>query len=252
MIAEFWKERPKMLRISNITIKAGDFEIVKNISLKVNKGEIHALLGPNGSGKTTLAKGLMGHPQYRIRKGDIYIGKNIITKKTPDQKAKLGMFLSFQLPPEVTGVSVFNYLQEAYKSVYGEKKYNFDSFYAQLQKNMKRVGLEESFLERNLNGDFSGGERKKIEILSLLVLKPQYLILDEIDTGLDIDTLKKAADIIKLLAKRAGIMVITHQRKILDYLKVDFVHILVKGQIFASGKEDLIEKLERRGYEAFR
>ena len=240
-----------MLKISNLNIWVGNKELVKDINLTLKIGETHALMGPNGSGKTSLALGMMGHPSYPIKKGRITIGSKDITNLNPEKKAKFGLFLSFQTPPVVSGVSLARYLKEAKKSLGQVNKFDIAKFYKDLVNDAKSLGLNENFLERPLNEAFSGGERKKVEMLSLLVLKPKYIILDEIDTGLDMDTLKMVVKIINKLKKTSSILIITHYKKILDYIKPDYVHILKKGKISVTGKFKLLEVLERGGYAAF-
>ena len=240
-----------MLKIRKLDICIQDKKIVSNINLNVNLGEIHALMGPNGSGKTSFALGLMGHPNYRVTRGSIFLDNKNILSLTPEKRAKLGLFVSYQTPPAFDGVSLGRYLFEAKKGLAGKKNIDIENFYSKLAMEIENLKLPESFLERPLNSEASGGERKKTEILSLINLKPKYVILDEIDTGLDIDALKLVAKEIKKVSKTCGVIIITHYQRILKYVSPDFVHIMKKGRIVATGDYNLTDTVERRGYAVF-
>lgn len=227
-------------------------EILNGVSLTVKPGEVHALMGPNGSGKSTLAMTLMGHPGYTVIGGSAtYCGKNVL-KLTPEARAKLGLFLSFQHPIEVPGVSFMNFLRTAYVNA-RERQIPPADFLQQVRKKAKLLGFDTGIVERNVNEGFSGGEKKRAEVLQMAVLEPTMAILDETDSGLDIDSLKTVAGgIEKLRSKKFGILVITHYQRILKYLKPDRVHVMVDGTIVASGDGRLAHRLERSGYAAFK
>lgn len=232
-----------MLKISNLSVLVENKKIINGISLEIKPGEIHALMGPNGAGKTSLVYALVGHPAYKVTAGQIKIdGKNIV-KLRPDQRAKLGIFLSFQNPPAIPGVGAANFLNLAS----GSK--NFSEFYTNLKETASSLHLEEEFLRRSLNEDFSGGEKKKMELLQALILQPRFVIFDEIDTGLDVDALKLVAQKIKLIARQSGVLLITHYQRLLHYLVPDKVWVLKKGKIVTSGGPQLALKIEKEGYE---
>jgi Fe-S cluster assembly ATP-binding protein len=227
-------------------------EILKGINLKVKQGEKHIVMGPNGGGKSTLALVLMGHPGYKITKGKIYInGKNII-KLSTDKRAKLGLFLGFQYPVEIPGVNFSNFLRLA---VNEERKKNDKLspivFRNMLLEKVKDLSLTEELPKRMLNEGFSGGEKKKAEILQLSLLKPKFAVLDEPDSGLDVDALRYISKTINSFNFPLGLILITHYQRILHYIKPDFVHILLKGKIVKSGDAKLAAKIEKVGYESF-
>lgn len=238
----------KSLKIENLFASINQKPILKGVNLTVAPGKITALMGPNGSGKSTLSHVVMSHPNYKITKGKInWQGKNI-TKLEPWQKARLGLFLAFQYPHEVPGVNMYEFLLTAHQAQRG-KKSGHKEFETRLQSALKKLDLTEKFLERSLNEGFSGGEKKKAEILQLQVLQPKIAILDETDSGLDIDALKIIAKNIKsLVSPQTGFLVITHYQRLLNYLKPDIVHIMLDGKIVKTGKADLVKKLEKQGY----
>ena len=248
------------LEIKNLKVEVEDQLIVKGIDLTVKPGEIHALMGRNGSGKTTLAKALMGHPKYTIVEGQIILDGEDITELSPDERAKKGLFMSFQYPVEIPGVNFANFLRQAYRSIHEDEKrekvptpqeemLEALKFRNMLKSKLKLVDLPESFLDRYLNEGFSGGEKKRAEILQLAVLQPKYAILDETDSGLDIDALKIVANAIKQMADETrGYLIITHYQRILSYIEPDYVHVMMNGKIVKSGGKDLAHELEKHGY----
>src|SRR3989344_3196752 len=241
----------KTLEIINLHVNVEGKEILKGINLKVKKGEIHAIMGPNGSGKSTLASVLMGHPKYVVTKGKILVDGQDINSLSPDKRARLGLFLAFQYPQEVEGLNLSNFLFTVLKSKSEEKKmFQFTQQFKKLMdENLSLLELDKSFTERSLNYGFSGGEKKRAEIFQLLMLKPDIAILDETDSGLDIDSLKVVSKgINSLRGEDFGALVITHYQRILNYLEPDFVHVMINGRIAKSGGHDLAHELEKKGY----
>src|ERR671935_874646 len=234
-------------------------EILTGLSLNIDKDEVHAIMGPNGSGKSTFANVLLGHPKYTITSGDILVKGQSILDLSTDERSKKGLFLGFQYPIEISGVGYSHFLRNAYntlsKSLGSQQKdrevfLTVREFHEYLKKNLDNVGLDPAFLGRYLNEGFSGGEKKRSEVMQMLVLKPNIAILDEPDSGLDIDAVKAVAEAInRLIATGAGIVVITHYARILRYLtKLDQVHVMAKGKIIKSGGKELSEELETKGY----
>ncbi len=235
------------LEIKNLHVSVEGKKILKGVDLKVKQGEIHALMGPNGSGKSTLAYTLLGHPKYKIEEGNIFLGEKDITKMKPHERAKLGLFLAFQHPVEVPGVTISSVLWTIYKGVTGDGKYA--NFKKVLEKNLKLLGLDESFAARQLNAGLSGGEKKRAEVLQMLVTDPKIAVLDETDSGLDIDSLKTVAKgISSMRSPKFGALVITHYQRILDYIEPDYVHVLIDGKIEKTGGKELVRMLEKSGY----
>src|SRR5438105_4260467 len=227
-------------------------EILKGIDLTVRQGEIHALMGPNGSGKATLANVLMGRPGYQVTKGAVRFKGEDVLRLTPDQRAQRGLFLAFQYPTEVPGVSVVNFLRTAYKAIKGEE-ISALAFRKHMKEKMDLLGVEDEMVRRYVNQGFSGGEKKKNEILQLAVLQPEIAILDETDSGLDIDSLKAVASgVEKLIGPELGVLVITHYQRILNYIHPDHVHVMMGGRIVSSGGPELATELEEKGYEGLR
>ncbi len=233
-------------------------EILQGISLTIKKGEIHAIMGPNGGGKSTFAQVLMGHPDYVITKGVIRLNGKNITMMTPDQRAKQGLFLGFQYPVEIAGVNFGNFLRMAINEQRDltlgtrvKKKVSPIAFRNQVEPIAKSLGFSEEVVKRFLNQGFSGGEKKKAEILQLAMLRPDFAILDEPDSGLDVDALRYIGDVIQSLDYPFGLLLITHYQRILHYIKPHFVHIVVKGKIVKSGDENLAKEVEETGYEQY-
>ena len=250
-----------MLNLQNIKVAVENKTVVNGVSLKIRPGEVHAIMGPNGSGKSSLAKSILSHPDYFLS-GKVTLNKINITNLEVNVKAQKGLFLAFQHPIAVPGVSVANFLRVVNENKVVNKKSpgnrgaqlrSVATFMRELQQKAKTLGIKEEFLSRGLNEGFSGGERKKLEMLQLLALEPKYAIIDEIDTGLDVDALKLVAKGIKNAVKeyKTGVLIITHYQRILDYIKPDYVHIMVKGKIVESGDAKLAHKIEKGGYKSY-
>jgi Fe-S cluster assembly ATP-binding protein len=238
-----------MLKIENLHVEVDGNEIVKGLDLEVGRGEIHAIMGPNGSGKSTLANVLMGHPRYDVTEGSITFEGEDVLELEPDERAKMGMFLAFQYPSEVPGVSVANFLRTAVNSV-REEELSPMEMYKLLQEKMAIMRMDPKFAERYLNEGFSGGEKKRNEILQLLMLEPRLAILDETDSGLDIDALQVVArGVNEMSDPDFSAVVITHYSRILRYINPDHVHIMLDGRIVTSGGKKFAEKLEEKGYD---
>ncbi len=238
------------LRIENLHVSIGDTEILKGVNLTVKPGEVHALMGPNGSGKSTLASTLMGHPAYTVTKGSITVdGKDVLAME-PEKRAKAGLFLSFQYPVEVPGVRFLNFLRIAVNAkLPKDEPMLFHDLQKLVKEQLALLKFDGAILNRSLNEGFSGGEKKRAEILQMAVLQPKYAVLDETDSGLDVDALKIVASGINALAgKDRGILVITHYQRLLDYVKPQFVHVLEKGRITKEGGPELALKIEKAGY----
>jgi|TARA_B100002003_G_C14134729_1_gene545652 Fe-S cluster assembly ATP-binding protein len=237
------------LEIKDLKVNIEGKEILKGINLTVDKGQVVALMGPNGSGKSTLAYALMGHPNYKITSGKISVNGEDITNAAPYERAKKGLFLSFQYPQEISGVSVSNFLRTALNAK-NEKQISVMDFHKLLQEKMKLLKIDKSFALRYLNEGFSGGEKKKMEILQMAVLQPKIGIMDETDSGLDIDALKTVAEGVNSLKSREmGILLITHYQRILNYITPDKVHIFMNGNIVKSGGKELALQVEEKGYD---
>ncbi len=243
------------LLIKDLHVSIQDKEIVRGLNLDIKSGEVHALMGPNGSGKSTLSYAIMGHPKYKINSGNILFNNSSILESKPEERARLGLFLSFQYPCEIPGVRYSNFLRLALNSkrkAQSLEPISVMEFSKLLKQEIKNLGMDQSFANRYLNEGFSGGEKKRSEILQLAVLKPNIAILDETDSGLDIDALKIVAQNINSLAKQGiGILVITHYQRILRYLQPDFVHVMIDGNVVKSGKKELAQELEEKGYSDF-
>ncbi|MBI2147415.1 Fe-S cluster assembly ATPase SufC [Candidatus Woesearchaeota archaeon] len=239
----------RRMDINDLHVEINGKEILKGISLAVCAGEVHAIMGPNGSGKSTLASTLMGHPKYNVTSGKIVVDGEDITKLPPNERAKRGLFLSFQYPSEISGVTVSNFLRTAYNAVTG-KKIPVVDFHKMLKEKMAQLKMDSSFSKRYLNEGFSGGEKKRTEILQMMVLQPAFAILDETDSGLDVDALRIVAQGINAMRLPGrAIVLITHYRRILDYVVPDKIHILQDGKIIRSGGKELAAEIEERGYE---
>jgi len=238
-----------MLKVDNLHVEIDGNEIVKGLDLEVEKGEIHAIMGPNGSGKSTLANVLMGHPRYEVTEGSVTFEGEDVLELEPDERAKMGMFLAFQYPSEVPGVSVANFLRTAVNSV-REEDLSPMEMYKLLQEKMAVMRMDPKFAERYLNEGFSGGEKKRNEILQLLMLEPRLAILDETDSGLDIDALQVVArGVNEMRAPDFSAVLITHYQRILRYIEPDRVHVMLDGRLVTSGGKELAEALEEKGYD---
>jgi Fe-S cluster assembly ATP-binding protein len=238
-----------MLKIENLHAQIDGNEILKGLSLEVGKGEIHAIMGPNGSGKSTLSNVLMGHPRYEVTEGSVTFEGQDVLELEPDERARLGMFLAFQYPSEVPGVSVANFMRTAVNSV-REKELPPMEMYKLLQEKMRIMQMDPRFAERYLNEGFSGGEKKRNEILQMLMLDPRLAIMDETDSGLDIDALQVVArGVNELRRPEFSAVIITHYQRILRYIEPDHVHVMLDGLIVTSGGKELAEELEDKGYD---
>ncbi len=247
-------EKQYSLDIKNVSVAVFDKEIVKNLNLSVEVGSIHAIMGPNGSGKSSLAYALAGHPHYNVTSGSIIFNDQDLLALSACERAQKGLFLSFQNPPEIPGVSVFSFLKSAYSSV-KKTHVSVEEFTKIVSDRCLQLTIQESFLARGLNEGFSGGEKKRFELLQLLLLQPNIVILDEIDSGLDIDALKDvAAGLNTARAENPSLtmVIITHYRRILDYIQPHFVHILCDGHIVTTGDYTLVNAVEAKGYDALR
>jgi Fe-S cluster assembly ATP-binding protein len=238
-----------MLKIENLRVEIDGNEIVKGLDLEVGKGEIHAIMGPNGSGKSTFANVLLGHPRYEVTDGTVTFEGEDVLELESDERAKLGMFLAFQYPSEVPGVSVANFLRTAVNSV-REEELSPMEMYRLLQEKMAVMQMDPKFAERYLNEGFSGGEKKRNEILQMLMLEPSLAILDETDSGLDIDALQVVArGVNEVRGPEFSAVIITHYQRILRYIEPDRVHVMLDGRIVTSGGKELAEQLEDKGYD---
>jgi Fe-S cluster assembly ATP-binding protein len=245
----------KLLEVKNLKAVINDTLIINNFNLSINKGEIHVIMGPNGSGKSTFSKILAGHPSYEVKEGEIIFENKNLLEMDPEIRSHEGLFLAFQYPLEIAGVTNFDFLRIAYNE---KLKYqNLEELdplqFMEITNNiLKKLKIKPEFLNRDLNQGFSGGEKKRNEILQMLLLKPKLVILDEIDSGLDVDAIKIICEeIVNNLDLNSSLIVITHYPKILNYLKPSFVHIMMEGKIVETGNMDLVTKLEEKGYDSF-
>lgn len=246
-----------ILVVENLSVSVGEgqdaTQILRGIDLKVFPGEIHAIMGPNGSGKSTLASALMGKPGYEVTSGRILYKGEDLAGLSPDERARRRIFLAFQYPTEIPGVSVVNFLRTAYNAVHTDRQLGPLEFRKYLQTKMDLLDVSDSMINRYVNSGFSGGERKRAEVLQMAVLDPDLAILDETDTGLDIDALKEvSAGVLKVHNQNRGMVVITHYQRLLNYIEPGFIHVLMNGRIVRSGGKDLALDLEAKGYEQFR
>lgn len=246
-----------LLSVKNLSVSADDKNILKNLDLEIKSGEFHVIMGPNGAGKSTLSNVLLGHPSFSVTSGEInFAGKNITNFK-PEERAILGLFMSWQNPPEIDGVTLDQFLYQAYKNIFSQREKNWQAptvfeFAEILKHKAKQLKIKEEFLKRSLNLGFSGGEKKKMEMLQLSLLAPKLAILDETDSGLDIDALKIVAESIKNYHDQQGtVLLITHYPQILEFIKADFVHVLVGGQIVKSGDSELAEEISHNGFKNY-
>ena len=238
----------ELLKVRGLTVAVEGKQILNALDLTVNRGEVHAIMGPNGSGKSTLANALMGHPRYAITGGEVlFKGENILGL-TPDVRAQRGMFLAFQYPTSIPGVTMVNFLRQAMKAVHGDIPVR--EFREKLLATLKLLKIDEDFARRYVNEGFSGGEKKRAEVLQMGILDPDLAIMDETDSGLDIDALRTVAEGVNALTTpKLGVVLITHYQRLLNYITPHFVHILYKGRIIESGGADLALKLEAEGYD---
>ena len=242
----------KLLGIKDLYVNAGEKEILKGINLELNEGEIHVIMGPNGSGKTTTANAILNNPEYKKEKGQILFEGEDITNSKTDEIARKGIFMSFQLPEEIPGISVTNFLKYAKNKTTGKTVKIFE-FKEELKKYMEELNMNPKNMERSLNVGFSGGEKKKNEILQMLVLNPKLAILDETDSGLDVDAIRTVSKGIEMFKnENNAILIITHNTKILHSLKVDYVHVLVDGKIVKTGGQELAQEIEENGYASYK
>jgi Fe-S cluster assembly ATP-binding protein len=240
-----------MLKINNLKVEVEDKTILNNLDLNLEKGKVYVLMGPNGSGKSTLANVLMGNKKYDVSKGEIIYENEDLMDMPCDERAKKGIFLSFQYPQEISGVSLRTFLKTALESV-SDKKIRFIEFDNLLDEKLKRLKIDKEFVQRYINENFSGGEKKKSEMLQMLVLNPKLVILDETDSGLDIDALKIISQAINSFKdKDKTILIITHYKRILDFIKPDVVFVMKKGKIVHQGDLRLVDELENKGYDVF-
>lgn len=241
-----------ILKISQLTARVEEKEILHDINFEMRKGETHVLMGPNGAGKSTLGYVLMGNPKYEITEGSISFKGKDITAESADRRAKDGMFLSFQEPLEVAGLSVSNFIRSALQQKKGGYVRLWD-FKKELKKNLEFLDLDESYAERSLNVGFSGGEKKKIETLQLMMLRPSLAILDETDSGLDVDAVRLVSRGVEEYQKdrEGALLIITHSTRILESLHVDYTHVMVNGHIVATGDGSMVEEINEKGYENF-
>lgn len=237
------------LEIKDLHVSIDDKEVVKGVSLTINEGELHVIMGPNGSGKTTLAKAIMGHPQLKITAGDILADGKSIKDMKVNERAKLGIFLQFQNPVEIEGLGLLNFLNTARGAMTSEAL-QYKEFMNEIKTTSKDLGLKEELIGRSLNHGFSGGEKKKVEILQMHILKPKIAILDEPDSGLDIDAVRIVASNVDKMQKemKMGLLVITHYSRILEYMEPKFIHVMKDGKIVKEGGKELINEIEKSGY----
>jgi len=245
------------LKIENLCARIDGKEILRGINLTARTGEVHALMGPNGSGKSTLANVLMGHPKYEVTDGKIFIDGVNILELPANERALMGLFLAFQYPVEISGVTVAKFLKRAVeaRNSFSEngQKFNVSGYIKELKENVDFLEMDKNFVNRYLNEGFSGGEKKRMEVLQMLMLKPKFVVMDETDSGLDIDAIKVVSrGVNKLRGPQLGALIITHYQRILNYVSPDFVHIMYQGRIVSSGGPELVGVLEERGYEWIR
>ncbi len=242
------------LKIDQLRVTVGDKEILKGLSLDVKGGEVHAIMGPNGTGKSTLAATLMGHPHFEVTHGTIELDGQNVLEMDVDERARAGMFLAMQYPSEISGVTTADFLRTAINAKRGPgNELSLMKFIRLLEEKMKILEMDDAFAQRYLNEGFSGGEKKRNEILQMMMLEPRICILDEIDSGLDIDALKVVANgVNSMRSKERGFLIITHYQRLLNYIKPDFVHVMMQGKIVKSGGPELAIRLEEEGYDSIK
>ena len=239
------------LEIKDLHISIGDKPIVKGLSLTIRQGEVHAIMGPNGTGKSTLAKAVAGHPDYLITSGEVLLDGKSLLELEPDERARAGVFLAFQYPSEIPGVSIANFLRASLQARLAEgEELDATAYYKRLYSKMDLLKIDRKFTSRAVNDGFSGGEKKRCEILQMAMLEPAFALMDETDSGLDIDALRIVAEGVNALrGEKLGIMMITHYQRLLDYIIPDFVHVMWDGRIVKSGDKSLAFELEAKGYD---
>lgn len=241
-----------LLQVKDLSVSVEDGQILHDVDLTINAGETHVLMGPNGAGKSTLGNAIMGNPAYKVTGGQIIFNGKDVTRETTDKRARAGMFMSFQSPLEVPGISLESFIRNGMRQV-SEKPLKLLQFKKKLEQTMALLEMDPSYAERDLNVGFSGGEKKKAEILQMLMLSPKFAILDETDSGLDVDAVRTVSKGIQEYQKQndGALLIITHNARILDALKVDYTHVLVKGSLVTTGGADLVEKINEQGFEQF-
>lgn len=244
----------QQLEIKDLHVSIGESEIVRGLSLAIRPGEVHAIMGPNGSGKSTLAKVIAGHPDYQVTSGEVLMdGENVLELEV-DERARKGLFLAFQYPSEIPGVTIANFLRAAVQArMPAGEELEATDYYAKLYQKMDLLEMPRTFTSRAVNDGFSGGEKKRCEILQMAMLEPRYAVLDETDSGLDIDALKVVSKgVNSLRGPNLGVLLITHYQRLLNYIVPDFVHVMVQGKIVRSGGKELALELEEKGYDWIR
>ncbi|RXT05719.1 Fe-S cluster assembly ATPase SufC [Ammoniphilus sp. CFH 90114] len=239
------------LKIEDLRVSVENKEILKGLNLEIKGGEVHAIMGPNGTGKSTLSSAIMGHPKYQVTGGEVTLDGEAVLEMEVDERARKGIFLAMQYPSEISGVTNADFLRSAINARRGEgNEISLMKFIREMEKKMKTLEMDEAFSHRYLNEGFSGGEKKRNEILQMMMVSPRIAILDEIDSGLDIDALKVVAKgVNEMLNPELGVLVITHYQRLLNYIKPDFVHVMMQGRIVKSGGPELAERLEAEGYD---
>jgi Fe-S cluster assembly ATP-binding protein len=239
------------LVIQDLHVAIGEKEIVKGLSLTISQGEVHAVMGPNGTGKSTLAKVVAGHPDYKVTGGDVLLDGRSILAMQADERARAGIFLAFQYPSEIPGVSIANFLRAAQQARMAEgEELDATTYYKRLYSKMDLLKIDRKFTSRSVNDGFSGGEKKRCEILQMAMLEPAFALMDETDSGLDIDALRIVAEgVSSLRGPKLGVLMITHYQRLLNYIVPDFVHVMYDGRIVKSGSKDLALELEAKGYD---
>lgn len=239
------------LEIKNLHVAIGEKEIVKGLTLTIHSGEVHAIMGPNGTGKSTLSKAIAGHPDYAITSGEVLLDGRSVLELEPDERARSGLFLAFQYPSEIPGVSIANFLRAAVQARMAEgEEIDATAYYKRLYAKMDLLKIDRKFTSRSVNEGFSGGEKKRCEILQMAMLEPKFALMDETDSGLDIDALRIVADgVNQLRGPNLGVLLITHYQRLLNYIVPDYVHVMYDGRIVKSGDKTLALELEAKGYD---
>lgn len=239
------------LGINGLNVSVNGNLILKGINLTVKTGELHIVMGPNGSGKSTLSNTILGSPKFKVESGSIKLDGGEISGLKPDERARLGLFLAFQEPVSISGVNVLSFLRTAYTKLNPSDK-NIDDLKVKVSKVISKLGLSEEFLKRSLNEGFSGGEKKRLEIAQLILFRPKIAILDEVDSGLDMDSLRILGDAINSLKKESGVLLVTHYERIFDYIKPDFIHVLMDGKIVGSGGMEVLQNIKEKTYSFYK